>query len=104
MCTTAYHNSLASEIGGLVESCERPDDMTAVIGSVLHGYLLLRSGHVRDAIAMSECVAETVADNPLILQFPLTWTMSCCVLEGQFNQKKCCSDQHCYLCHWCCQC
>ncbi|KAG5188303.1 hypothetical protein JKP88DRAFT_267622 [Tribonema minus] len=74
--------SLAGEIRGLVECTKAPDDMSVVIGCVLQGYLLLRLGHTADAIRISETVAEMVAMNPTILQFPLTWTMSCCVLEG----------------------
>eukprot|EP00611_Tribonema_gayanum_P009933 TRINITY_DN19827_c0_g1_i1.p1 TRINITY_DN19827_c0_g1~~TRINITY_DN19827_c0_g1_i1.p1 ORF type:complete len:595 (-),score=143.71 TRINITY_DN19827_c0_g1_i1:431-2215(-) len=74
--------SLVQTLPLLLQRYQRPDGMSRVIGNVLTGYLLLRTGNIPQAISIIEETAQCICSDPASLHFPLTWALACCVLEG----------------------
>lgn len=56
-----------------------PNDMTYCIVVVLQAYFLILSGDKRQAVMITEKVADLVVDNPFVLHLPIVWSMVGCV-------------------------
>lgn len=55
------------------------NDITKCIIVVLQAYFLLLTDNRRQAIVITEPLADLVADNPLVLHLPIVWSMVGCV-------------------------
>jgi len=65
------------------------NDITKCIIGVLQAYFLLLTDNRRQAIVITEPLADLVADNPLVLHLPVVWSMVGCVrvlLQGAGRQ------------------
>ncbi|CAM9317946.1 unnamed protein product, partial [Hapterophycus canaliculatus] len=56
-----------------------PNDISRCIVVVLQAYFLLLTDSRRQAIVITEPLADLVADNPLVLHLPIVWSMVGCV-------------------------
>lgn len=58
----------------LIDKTEVPSDMARCIVVVLQAYFLLLQDDHRGAVVITEPLADLVADNPLVLYFPIVWS------------------------------
>lgn len=56
-----------------------PNDISRCIVVVLQAYFLLLTDNRRQAIVITEPLADLVADNPLVLHLPIVWSLVGCV-------------------------
>lgn len=56
-----------------------PNDISRCIIVVLQAYFLLLTNNRRQAIVITEPLADLVADNPLVLHLPVVWSLVGCV-------------------------
>ncbi|CAM9867124.1 unnamed protein product [Ectocarpus sp. 4 AP-2014] len=56
-----------------------PNDISRCIVVVLQAYFLLLTNNRRQAIVITEPLADLVADNPLVLHLPIVWSLVGCV-------------------------
>ncbi|CAM9675233.1 unnamed protein product [Ectocarpus fasciculatus] len=56
-----------------------PNDISRCIVTVLQAYFLLLTNNRRQAIVITEPLADLVADNPLVLHLPIVWSLVGCV-------------------------
>lgn len=56
-----------------------PNDISRCIVVVLQAYFLLLTNNRRQAIVITEPLADLVADNPLVLRLPIVWSLVGCV-------------------------
>lgn len=62
-----------------------PNDMSRCVVIVLRAYFLLLNDDKRQAVAITEPIADLVGDNPLVLHLPIVWSIVGCarsLLEG----------------------